>query len=81
MPKIYFPMVWFRQVANVDDDISSELRGILLLSKLGLIISYIFLSLGLSILAILAVVYFSIQWKRDDEALYLVSQRPQQPPS
>ena len=73
MPRIFFPVIWFRQTALVDDIIGPQLTLLLLVPEIGNVAAYIVVSLGISILMIVGVICISLRCKDDDEALYLVS--------
>jgi len=74
IPKIYFPAIWFKQTANVDDDIASQLKIITLVPLVGNIIWIVIFSFGLSTLIVLGVVYITNRCRRDEDRVILVSQ-------
>jgi len=78
MPRIFFPMIWFKQTAHIDDVIGPQLELLLLIPRVGTLFNFVILSLGISLLVILGVIFVTLKWRSDDEALYLVSQRPSQ---
>ncbi len=69
MPKIFFPVIWFKQTALIDDIIGPQLKLLLLVPEIGSAGAYIILSIGVTIVVIVAVVYASLRRPEEDEAL------------
>ncbi|CAG7823679.1 unnamed protein product [Allacma fusca] len=70
VPKIYFPTVWFKQTARIDDKIGPELAILTALPGAGTIISFVVLSLGVTCLLVIAIFYLTRRCFKDDETFH-----------
>ncbi|ODN02981.1 Protein croquemort [Orchesella cincta] len=69
--KIYFPCIWFRQTAQIDESIGPMVRMVSNLPSIGSIASLVILSTGLSIIVILGICIMTRVCKRDEDSVVL----------
>ena len=70
VPKIYFPAIWFRQTAHVDDKIGPELELLAALPSAGTISSLVLLSIGLTTILVVGIFYLTRRCSKDDETFH-----------
>jgi hypothetical protein len=80
MPKIYFPAIWFKEIASVDGETGVELKGLSNLEKTPSIVGYVVLSIGVTTLLIVGVICLSRKYgegggdnRNGDASEYLVT--------
>lgn len=70
VPKTYFPAIWFKQTARIDNEIGPELRLLTALPDIGIISSLVLLSIGLTILIVVGIFYLTIRCRKEDESFH-----------
>jgi len=69
LPKIYFPAVWIKQAASLDEDLGSLLRLISRLPLIGTILFYVILGIGVLLLCL---VIFCVLYKSRKSSMILL---------
>jgi hypothetical protein len=73
LPKIYFPAIWFKQTARIDDKLGPQVKLVSLLPTIGSIVFYVILSLGVTLLLIVSICYVTMRCRKDEDTVILVN--------
>ncbi|OXA59423.1 Protein croquemort [Folsomia candida] len=73
VPKIYFPAIWFRQTAHIDDSIGPEVKLLSIIPTIGFVIFYIILSTGVTSLFVIGICYVTMRCRNEEDRVILVN--------
>jgi hypothetical protein len=72
-PKIYFPAIWFKQTARIDDTIGPQVKFLSLIPTIGAAVFYVILSAGITTLLVVGICYVTMRCRNDEDRVILVN--------